>query len=47
MKGFRIETCFTYGSGFGAPGTVSRSLADRAAKRFGLGDMMVIAARGT
>lgn len=46
MKGFRIETCSTYGSGFGAPGTVSRRLADSAAKRFGLGDMMVIAARG-
>lgn len=45
MKGFEVEALSTYGSGFGAPGSIVRKAADYAAKRFGLGDMMVIAAR--
>ena len=43
-NGFRLVGCRTYGSGFGRPGSLARRTADFAAKRFGLGDMMVVAA---
>ncbi|MBN1495317.1 MAG: class I SAM-dependent methyltransferase [Spirochaetes bacterium] len=43
QKGFRIAKYSTYGSGFGAPGSMARKAADRLA-RMGPGDMMLIAA---
>jgi len=46
-RGFRIVALGTYGSGFGRPGSPARKAADFAAKRFGLGDMMLIAAEKT
>jgi len=45
QKGFRTVGYATYGSGFGIPESVSRRAADYAAKRFGLGDMMLVSAR--
>jgi 2-polyprenyl-3-methyl-5-hydroxy-6-metoxy-1,4-benzoquinol methylase len=44
-NGFTIEKRFTYGSGYGKPKTLIRSIADFAARHFGMGDMMVLAAR--
>ena len=43
-SGFRMVRYETYGSGFGGAGTFVRSCADRMAKKFHLGDMMLIAA---
>jgi 2-polyprenyl-3-methyl-5-hydroxy-6-metoxy-1,4-benzoquinol methylase len=43
-KGFKIIRYATYGSGFGAAGSIPRKFADILAKRFSLGDMMLIAA---
>ena len=43
-NGFRITMYSTYGSGFGRPGSAPRRTADRLAKRFGWGDMMILAA---
>jgi SAM-dependent methyltransferase len=43
-KGFTPNRLFTYGSGFGAPGSMVRKAADFAAKKFYMGDMMIIAA---
>ncbi|TFH39250.1 MAG: class I SAM-dependent methyltransferase [Chrysiogenales bacterium] len=43
-RGFRVTGYATYGSGFGAPGSPARKLADVLAKRFRLGDMMLVAA---
>ncbi len=43
-NGFRPVACSTYGSGFGRPGSFLRKAADLAAKRFNMGDMMVVAA---
>lgn len=45
LKGFAITRFVTYGSGIGKPGTCIRTIADKAAKRLYLGDMMLIAAR--
>ncbi|HSV95765.1 MAG TPA: class I SAM-dependent methyltransferase [Spirochaetota bacterium] len=44
VNGFRFVACSTYGSGFGRPGSPLRKAADFAAKRFNMGDMMVVAA---
>jgi len=44
-NGFSILTGETYGSGAGKPGSWLRKLADFAAKRFGMGDMMILAAK--
>jgi 2-polyprenyl-3-methyl-5-hydroxy-6-metoxy-1,4-benzoquinol methylase len=44
-NGFKITCTFTYGSGFGKPKTILRRIADFAARRLRLGDMMVIAAQ--
>ena len=44
-NGLEVTACRTYGSGVGSGGTLKRRLADRAAKKFYLGDMMIIAAR--
>ena len=43
-KGFRVEGYATYGSGFGAPGSLVRGAADVLAKGCRLGDMMLISA---
>jgi 2-polyprenyl-3-methyl-5-hydroxy-6-metoxy-1,4-benzoquinol methylase len=43
-NGFKVKKCFTYGSGFGKPKSFMRRIADFAARHFGMGDMMVIAA---
>jgi 2-polyprenyl-3-methyl-5-hydroxy-6-metoxy-1,4-benzoquinol methylase len=43
--GFTPVVSFTYGSGFGAPKSFTRSIADFIARRFRAGDMMVIGAR--
>ena len=43
--GFTPVVSFTYGSGFGAPKTITRRIADCIARRFRAGDMMVIGAR--
>lgn len=40
--GFKKEKYFTYGSGFGKPGTLIRKVSDFLAKYLRLGDMMVI-----
>jgi len=45
LKGFAVTRFVTYGSGIGKPKTLVRKLADSAAKRLYLGDMMLIAAR--
>ena len=45
LKGFAVTRFVTYGSGIGKPGTYMRTIADKAAKRLYLGDMMLIAAR--
>ena len=45
QSGFRIVDTVTYGSGFGNPGTVIRKAADFCAKKFDLGDMMLVSAR--
>jgi 2-polyprenyl-3-methyl-5-hydroxy-6-metoxy-1,4-benzoquinol methylase len=42
--GFTIRARSFYGSGFGRPGSVIRKIADRAAKKLHLGDMMIVAA---
>lgn len=42
--GFRVTAYHTYGSGFGKPGSAMRRWADRAAKNYGWGDMMILAA---
>lgn len=42
--GFAIRAHSFYGSGTGRPGTFLRKIADRAAKKFSLGDMMILAA---
>lgn len=44
QRGFEINAFATYGSDFGKAGTLARKLADKAAKRFNLGDMMIISA---
>ncbi len=43
-RGFSVDRVITYGSGFGRPGTVIRRAADTAAKKFMMGDMMLIGA---
>ncbi len=40
--GFTVEKAAFYGSGFGSQGSVIRHFADFAAKKFRLGDMMII-----
>ncbi len=45
LKGFTVTRFVTYGSGVGKPETVLRKLADIAAKKLYLGDMMLIAAK--
>ncbi len=44
-NGFSMGRFITYGSGFGAPGSAVRKIADMAAKRFRMGDMMLVSAR--
>lgn len=44
-NGLVLTAYRTYGSGVGEGGSLKRKLADRAAKRFFLGDMMILAAR--
>ncbi len=44
-NGLEVTAYRTYGSGVGEGATYKRRLADRAAKRFYLGDMMILAAR--
>ncbi|HNR89565.1 MAG TPA: class I SAM-dependent methyltransferase [Spirochaetota bacterium] len=43
--GFAIERFLTYGSGFGAPSSPLRRIADSMAKRWAMGDMMLLSAR--
>jgi SAM-dependent methyltransferase len=45
QNGFKIIEYKTYGSGFGKSGTLIRKAADYAAKKFYLGDMMIISAK--
>lgn len=45
--GFSIKTYRTYGSGFAAPGSLTRTIADSAAKKLLIGDMMIISAENT
>lgn len=44
QTGFTVQAHSFYGSGTGRPGTALRTLADRAAKKLHLGDMMIVAA---
>jgi 2-polyprenyl-3-methyl-5-hydroxy-6-metoxy-1,4-benzoquinol methylase len=44
-NGFTVTTSFSYGSGFGKPGSRVRLLADYIAKRCNTGDMLVIGAQ--
>jgi SAM-dependent methyltransferase len=44
-NGFRVIEYKTYGSGFGRPGSIIRKIADYSAKKFYLGDMMIISAK--
>jgi len=44
QKGFKVKNYATYGSGFGKGGTSVRRIADFMAKRFGMGDMMILEA---
>ncbi len=44
MKGFRVERCITYGSGWGKPGGRCRKAADYLARHWKMGDMMLISA---
>lgn len=43
--GFTVTARATYGSGFGAPGSLKRKIADWMAKHLLMGDMMILAAR--
>lgn len=45
QRGFRIVDYRTYGSDFGKSGTISRKLADYIAKRYNMGDMMIVSAK--
>ncbi|MCX8124907.1 MAG: class I SAM-dependent methyltransferase [Spirochaetes bacterium] len=45
LKGFAVTRFVTYGSGIGKPGSMIRKLADMAAKKMYLGDMMLVAAK--
>lgn len=44
-EGFAVERCATYGSGLGTGGSLLRKVADFIAKRFYMGDMMLVSAR--
>ncbi len=44
-EGFTVTEYRAYGSGVGSGGTLKRKAADFMAKRFGFGDMMILAAR--
>jgi hypothetical protein len=45
QNGLRLLDYITYGSGIGKGGTIVRRAADYLAKRFSIGDMMLISAR--
>jgi 2-polyprenyl-3-methyl-5-hydroxy-6-metoxy-1,4-benzoquinol methylase len=44
-NGFKIDKYFTYGSNLGRGGSAIRKIGDKMAKKFFLGDMMIVSAR--
>ncbi|MBN2367771.1 class I SAM-dependent methyltransferase [Candidatus Woesearchaeota archaeon] len=45
QRGFSVINYRTYGSDFGKSGTISRKVADYIAKRYNMGDMMIVSAK--